>query len=128
MGARKQRAVKVAATLVDDIDWVLDAPPSHVVWIEGTPAVPVLKGAPIDVAEVLKAVVVGGRHRRADQRHHPRPGWANGSASTPGRYTELDVGSPFDYEANALLYCAAHLPDPRSSAYEERRCTTSWPP
>ena len=27
--------------------------------------------------------------------------------------TELDVGSPFDYEANAVLYCATHLPDPR---------------
>ena len=26
----------------------------------------------------------------------------------------LDVGSPFDYEANALLYCARHLPDPRN--------------
>src|SRR3546814_3261408 len=30
---------------------------------------------------------------------------------------ELDVGSPFDYEANAVLYCAAHLPDPRSDRY-----------
>ena len=46
VGARKQRAVKVAATLVDDIDWVLDAPPSHVVWIEGTPAAPVLRVRP----------------------------------------------------------------------------------
>ena len=46
--------LKAAGTLVDDIDWMLDAPPSHVVWVEGTPASPVLKGAPIDVAEVLK--------------------------------------------------------------------------
>ena len=30
-----------------------------------------------------------------------------------GATTELDVGSPFDYEANAVLYCATHLPDPR---------------
>ena len=27
---------------------------------------------------------------------------------------EIDVGSPFDYDGNALLYCAAHLPDRRS--------------
>ncbi len=33
--------------------------------------------------------------------------------------TELDVGSPFDYETNALLYCAAHLPDPRATTYLE---------
>ena len=31
----------------------------------------------------------------------------------------LDVGSPFDYEQNALLYCAAHLPDPRNNARAE---------
>ena len=36
----------------------------------------------------------------------------------PERHDELDAGSPFDYEANALLYCAAHLPDPRSADYE----------
>ncbi|MBW3626252.1 MAG: ATP-dependent DNA helicase [Actinobacteria bacterium] len=30
----------------------------------------------------------------------------------------LDVGSPFDYADQALLYCAAHLPDPRSRDYE----------
>ena len=34
-------------------------------------------------------------------------------------FDQLDVGSPFDYEANALLYCAAHLPDPRQAGHEE---------
>ncbi len=29
------------------------------------------------------------------------------------------MGSPFDHEENALLYCAAHLPDPRSDRREE---------
>jgi ATP-dependent DNA helicase DinG len=28
-----------------------------------------------------------------------------------------DVGSPFDYPTNALLYCAKHLPDPRSAQF-----------
>jgi ATP-dependent DNA helicase DinG len=32
---------------------------------------------------------------------------------------ELDVGSPFDYEEHALLYCASHLPDPRNPGYVE---------
>ena len=30
----------------------------------------------------------------------------------------VDVGSPFDFESNALLYCAASLPDPKSADYE----------
>ncbi len=117
VGARKQRAVKVAATLVDDIDWVLDAPPSHVVWVEGTPAAPLLKGAPIDVAEVLKAALWVGATAVLTSATIPA-GLGQRLGLDPGSYNELDVGSPFDYEANALLYCAAHLPDPRSSAYE----------
>ncbi len=117
VGARKQRAVKVAATLVDDIDWVLDAPPSHVVWIEGTPAAPLLKGAPIDVAEVLKAALWVGATAVLTSATIPA-GLGERLGLDPGTFTELDVGSPFDYEANALLYCAAHLPDPRSNAYE----------
>ncbi len=30
----------------------------------------------------------------------------------------MDVGSPFDYPEHAVLYCAAHVPDPRRSGYE----------
>ena len=48
-----------------------------------------------------------------------RPGSRAASASPTAQITELDVGSPFDYEAHALLYCAAHLPDPRHPAYVE---------
>jgi ATP-dependent DNA helicase DinG len=33
-------------------------------------------------------------------------------------FEELDVGSPFAYDEQALLYCAAHLPDPRRPDYE----------
>jgi ATP-dependent DNA helicase DinG len=37
-----------------------------------------------------------------------------------GQFDTLDAGSPFDYATNALLYCAAHLPDPRHADYEEQ--------
>ncbi len=36
----------------------------------------------------------------------------------PDRFRALDVGSPFDYRSQAILYCAAHLPDPRKDQYE----------
>ena len=35
----------------------------------------------------------------------------------PSGFDEIDVGSPFDYEHHSLLYCALHMPDPRSPAY-----------
>lgn len=31
----------------------------------------------------------------------------------------IDVGTPFNFAANAVLYCATHLPDPRSERYRE---------
>ncbi|MEZ5380805.1 MAG: ATP-dependent DNA helicase [Microthrixaceae bacterium] len=38
----------------------------------------------------------------------------------PGAATEvLDVGSPFDYQHQALLYCATSLPDVRDDGYAE---------
>ena len=32
--------------------------------------------------------------------------------------TTMDVGSPFNYAEQGLLYCATHLPDPRTDRYE----------
>jgi len=46
------------------------------------------------------------------------PGLAERLGAPRGRTEELDVGSPFEYERHALLYCAAHLPDRRSAAAE----------
>ena len=36
---------------------------------------------------------------------------------TDDRTTEADVGSTFDYEHQALLYCAMHLPPPKSPKF-----------
>ncbi|MDQ2650410.1 MAG: ATP-dependent DNA helicase [Actinomycetota bacterium] len=114
--ARALRVVQGATALIEDIA-VLESPAGdHVVWVEGPDGNAVLRIAPLDVAELLRATL-----------------WAKDtavltSATLPTRLpsrlgvdergvTELDVGSPFDYEHQGLLYCAAHLPDPRNAAY-----------
>ncbi len=38
-------------------------------------------------------------------------------------HDRIDVGSPFDYPNNALLYCATHLPEPRAPEYEKAMLT-----
>jgi ATP-dependent DNA helicase DinG len=35
----------------------------------------------------------------------------------PDEVTVIDVGTPFDFATHALLYCATHMPDPRSAKY-----------
>jgi ATP-dependent DNA helicase DinG len=79
--------------------------------------------APVDVAAVLRSRLW------ADADEGPRTVVLT-SATIPSAlperlglpretFEQLDVGSPFDFEHHALLYCAAHLPDPRKPDYED---------
>jgi ATP-dependent DNA helicase DinG len=113
---RKLRALRAASALADELAVVTNVPDADVMWVEGPPHAPRLKVAPIDVAPTL-------------ERLWPEVTAVLTSATIPRSlairvglpretHDELDVGSPFDYGANALLYCAAHLPDPRVPGYE----------
>ncbi|MEY2589581.1 MAG: ATP-dependent helicase DinG [Acidimicrobiaceae bacterium] len=115
--ARKVRASKAAMTLADELTAAMVVPETDVAWVEGPPHAPRLKVAPIDVAAALAplwgevtAVLTSATLQRALPRVLGLP---------DGTFEQLDVGSPFDYETNALLYCAASLPDPRAAGYEE---------
>jgi ATP-dependent DNA helicase DinG len=117
VGARKQRAVKVVSGLIDDIGAVTRVPESHVAWVEGDRfGGAVLKVAPVDVSSALaplwsQATVVL-TSATVPTTLPVRVGLP------PGSFEVADVGSPFDYPTNALLYCAVHLPDPRTAGYE----------
>jgi len=120
---RKERVLQLASGLGNDVNALASLPEGTVAWVEsgGQPAIRV---APVDVGERLAealfsaptvvltsaTLAVGGSFEpiaarlgldRADRPWHG-----------------IDVGSPFDYEQQALLYCAAHLPDPRAAGYE----------
>ncbi len=115
--ARKVRAQKAVDALTEDLDVVLDVPPGDVAWVEGPANAPVLKLAPIDVAAAVSplwsvpTVVLTSATIPT--------GLATRLGLEADQHTALDVGSPFDFAATTLLYCAAHLPDPRTSGYDE---------
>jgi ATP-dependent DNA helicase DinG len=113
---RATRLVRTAGALVEDLQAVERAGADEVVWVEGTDTNPALRVAPLDVADLLK------------ERLWDRRTTVLTSATLPTRLparlgipaaqiSEADVGSPFDYEGRALLYCAAHLPDPREAGH-----------
>ncbi len=117
--ARRNRAMAAATALADDLDRALNLNEAKsVAWIEGPPDRVVLRVAPIDVAEVLieslwttDTVVLTSA---------TLPATLPDELGLPDDRSELaDVGSPFDYEEQSLLYCAAHLPDPRAEAHAE---------
>jgi ATP-dependent DNA helicase DinG len=118
--ARKARVQQAAGHLAGDLDALLSLPDTHVAWAEGPPHAPILKVAPVEVGPLLNSLLWQGE---------AAPTAVLTSATIPPKlalriglpsdsYDEMSVASPFDFGRQALLYCAAHLPDPRSPAYE----------
>jgi ATP-dependent DNA helicase DinG len=106
----------VLGALVDDLDAALGgAGDADVAWVEGPPGNPILRLAPVDVAVALGPLWDA---TTAVLTSATVPPGLSGTLGLPtDRTDELDVGSPFDYAANTVLYCAAHLPDPRADGY-----------
>ncbi len=109
---RKVRAMQAATALIGDLDAATDVPAGYVAWVEGPPHAPSLQVRPIDVAPVLKEALWDKRTAVLTSATIPA-GLAARVGLPAERTDELDVGSPFDYEHHALLYCATHLPNPR---------------
>jgi ATP-dependent DNA helicase DinG len=113
---RKMRAQQVATRVQEQIDIALGKHEGYVAFVSGSPDNARLEIAPLDVGPVLASGIWAKRTAILTSATLPatlahRVGLADGS------YSQIDVGSPFDYGANALLYCALHLPDPRSAQF-----------
>lgn len=115
--ARAVRAAKTADALADELDAVRQVRPGHVAWVEGPEASPSLRLAPIDVAPALRERLWGIGTAVLTSATVP-PAAVERLGLPADDVDVIDVGSPFDHEGHGLLYCAAHLPDPRESAFE----------
>jgi ATP-dependent DNA helicase DinG len=109
--ARAIRARQAATALLDDLDAIGSPTDAHVLFVTGPESAPILRLAPLDVAGLLR-----------ERLWSRRPAVLTSATLAPGfgphlglpqRADELlDVGSPFDYPANGLIYCASRLPRP----------------
>lgn len=145
---RRARVLQLLDSARADVLAVLAARPGDdAIWVEHRHR-PVLRVAPVDVGPVLAAelfarrtvvltsatLAVGDDFDAFAWRVGLRPDESADGAVADGddagagpdgddrarvRYEALDVGSPFDYRSQAILYCAAHLPDPRAAGFEE---------
>ncbi len=116
--ARALRVVQSAGFLLEALAAAEQVTPDQVMWVEGTDANPMLRVAPLDVADLLPQMLWDKRTTVLTSATLPARLPSRRGVAT-AQITELDVGSPFDYETHALLYCAAHLPDPRNPTYVE---------
>ncbi len=117
---RHLRAQQSLGHLQKDLDHVVGLSGDDVAWVEGPDHAPVLRVAPLDVGAALQSRIwslgEGPTAVMTSATIPPRLGERLGLAS--GTYDQLDVGSPYSYEEQALLYCPLHLPDPRQAEFE----------
>jgi ATP-dependent DNA helicase DinG len=109
--ARAIRARQAATALVEDIDAVARPGDDHVLWVAGPEHAPVLRLAPVDVAALLSDRLWTQRPAVLTSATLPS-GFGPHIGLPHGSDQLIDVGSPFDYPTNGLLYCAARLPRP----------------
>jgi ATP-dependent DNA helicase DinG len=135
---RKERVLQLAGHLAGDLAAFAELGEGEVAWVERSGRGPgggasdpagrgqgVLRSAPVDVGGLLAEHLFGGPSVVLTSATLAVGGSFDPLAArlgldrAPRPWHGLDVGSPFDYERQALLYCAAHLPDPRAAGYEE---------
>jgi len=110
--SRRDRVLLAAGHLAADLARLALLGADEVAWVEDSSRAPALRVSPIDVGPIL-----------AEQLWGSVTGILT-SATVPIKLAErlgmpldatdiLDVGSPFDYRSNSLLYVASSLPDRR---------------
>ncbi len=114
---RTIRARQSISSVLDDISFLRWTTDDEVMWVDGPSHNPSLRSTPLAIDEILAENLWS--HRGAVLTSATMPLNATTQFGLPSGAVEADVGSPFDYEANALLYCAADIPDPRSPKHRE---------
>jgi len=119
VAARTIRARQSATSLIDDLDSVRWPTDDDVTWVDGPNHNPSLRSTPISV-DSLMAEKVWSR-RTGVLTSATLPNSVPERVGMPAGTTSIDVGSPFNYPDNALLYCPTDLPDPRSSGSRQAK-------
>jgi ATP-dependent DNA helicase DinG len=119
---KKLRAQLLTGAAIEAIDAALGAPSadrgSRVDFVGGSRTSPHLEIAPLDVGPLLREGVWNRRTAILTSATIPSS-LVQRAGFPPATFDEEDVGSPFDYAQNALLYCAMALPDPRNPRYRD---------
>ena len=108
---RKLRAQSLCNRLIGDLDLALKDRAGYVAYVSGTTERCSLEMRPLDVGPALYESVWSQRTAILTSATIPTNLPARIGLPTE-KFEVHNVASPFDYERNALLYCAAHLPDP----------------
>ncbi len=112
VAARTIRARQSATSLLDDLHVLRQPTADDITWVDGPSHNPSLRSTPISVDSLLEERVWS--RRAGVLTSATLPNTVRARVGMPDTAVTSDVGSPFNYSDNALLYCPTDLPDPRS--------------
>lgn len=114
---RGVRALSTATRLLEEVGRVGDPSGGEVLWCGGTRNNRVLTLSPIDVGPALLEGLFDKCTVVMTSATIP-PGLAQRLRLADQEVTQLDVGSPFDFQRQSILYVPTHLADRRSDDAE----------
>jgi ATP-dependent DNA helicase DinG len=112
------RARQAATALIDDLDSLSRPADTDVVWVEGNDRSPLLRLAPLDIAGLLRSMLWEQRPAVLTSATIAA-GFGQQVGLPADQSVPVDVGSPFDYPNNALIYCAVKLPKPTAPTWPD---------
>ena len=115
---RQLRAQQLTTRALEAVQAARTVSASQVPFVSGRPEFPVLEIAPLDVGPTL-AQGVWADHTAVLTSATIPASLARRVGLPASTTTSDDVGSPFDYEQQAVLYCAMHLPPPKAPAFRD---------
>lgn len=121
--AAKHRARAAMKEVFDNAAEILTTDEFSVTWLDLSRTA-TLHHAPLSVAGFLRESLFGEQTVVMTSATLQVGGSMDATAKAVGLengedWTALDVGSPFDYSKQGILYCAAHLPAPSSQGLPE---------
>jgi ATP-dependent DNA helicase DinG len=111
---RKLRAQRMVTRTMEAVEAAVASRVGTVPFVSGSRDAPRLEIAPLDVGPTLTEGV--WKQRTAILTSATIPASLAARVGLPTERTNsADVGSPFDYDEQALLYCAMHMPQPKAT-------------
>ena len=114
---RRLRAQQISTRLADDLDLALGIDSTRVPFVRGAEGSLHLDIAPLDVGPVLANAAWTRRTAVLTSATVPE-NLPERIGLDPDSFDALDVGSPFDYANNSLLYCPSGFPNPNESSFQ----------
>jgi len=116
---RMLRAQTMTGRSINQLDLAIEGRQGHVAFVSGSSESPRLEIAPLDVGPTMTEGVWSKRTAILTSATIPSS-LAERVGVQMSEVEIADVGSPFDYEANSLLYNAIHLPNPNVAGFRDK--------